>query len=124
MTEQQNTKIIRTILNHSSGKPLPLVRVPFPLLLPGLANPKFARPTTHEVDTSHTRRNHYRVIGGDLGDLFFDGFELGVDHTLLVNPHLVSVWALESTDDELMRLAEGVLHAAFASIGWECLEHN
>ena len=107
-----------------SGVPLPLVRVPFPLLLPGLANPKYARPSTHEVDTSHTRRNHYRVIGGDLGDLYFDGYELGVDHTMLVNPHLVSIWALESTDSELMQLAEGVLLASFASIGWECLEHN
>ena len=92
--------------------------VPETLVLPGLANPRYADLNQKEIKRGH------RVIGGDKGDLHFEGFELDEKNNLtkLVNPVLVIGYEL--TPDEVVDIANEVLMFSFESVGLETVEHS
>lgn len=94
------------------------------LCLPGLARPRFAGPSLTEVRRAEARNAPgIRVIGGDKGDLFFEGYTLDAEsgRTILEQPVLRSSLELDGT--EAREVAEEVLLEAFELIGLECVEH-
>lgn len=60
-----------------------------------------------------------RKIGGDLGDLLFEGFDVVNGNTVLRSPVLVS--SLQLGEEEATELASEILLASFDSIGLETL---
>lgn len=87
--------------------------------LPGLANRRFAILSMSEVNRSGCRR-----IGGDLGDVEFEGFDLDEENnrTVLYNPVLVTT--LELTLEEANVVAQDVVNFSFESVGLETVEHS
>lgn len=87
--------------------------------VPGLADRRYAILSITEVE-----RCGYRVIGGDLGDVYFEGFDLDHENnrTVLYNPVLVT--GLELTVDEATVVAQDVVSESFESIGLETVEHS
>ena len=83
------------------------------LTLPEAANPRFADLSLSE---------DHRIIGGDKGDLCFNGYTVEGDETILYQPVLVT--SLELNDDEVQDIAEEILQASFNSIGIETVEHS
>ncbi len=88
------------------------------LALPGLANPRYRDLSRRESD------NGGRVIGGDLGDLEFYGYELDrdKDETILYGPVLVTQRKLSKKDAN--QIAYDILMESYASIGLETVEHS
>lgn len=70
-----------------------------------------------ENDFSHVGQK--RVIGGDRGDIYFDGFDVEAGKTVLYKPELRT--SLELTQEEAQDIAIEVLHFAYEAIGFECL---
>jgi len=92
------------------------------LSLEGEANNRFSCPSGSELDKYH---GFSRCIGGDHGDLLFDGFDVENGKTILSNPHVFSFIDLsDATDDEIHDLAMEILLNSFNSIGLECVEHS
>ena len=87
--------------------------------LPGLANRRYAILSITEMD-----RRGYRVIGGDLGDVRFEGFDLDDENgrTVLYNPVLSTT--LELSLEEATAVAQNVVMESFESIGLETVEHS
>jgi len=91
------------------------------------ANPRFGTPGSGEVKRAETDDYFHgfnRVIGGDRGDLLFDGYEVVGGKTILSSP---AVWSnstllLSAGEDE--ELAREIFDASFASIGIETVEHS
>jgi hypothetical protein len=80
------------------------------------ANPRFANLNLREV------RNGCRIIGGDKGDIHFQGYTTGDGRTELSSAELVT--GLELTSEEAQEIAEQVLQFSFESIGIETVEHS
>lgn len=92
------------------------------LTLDAEANPRFAELSLSEIrrrDKNGWPRG--RCIGGDKGDLYFDGYTVADGQTKLYQPALET--NLELTEDEAHDIATEVLQASFASIGIETVEH-
>lgn len=91
------------------------------LSVEGLANPKKASLSRRESES----KAGARVIGGDKGDLHFDGFTLDESTGVTVLDKPVFVTTLEGlTDDEVNDYANEVLQFSFDSIGIETVEHS
>ena len=96
------------------------------LSLEGVANPRYSDLDQNELKHSDTDRHGWgRVIGGDLGDLYFDGYDVIGGRTYLRSPAVLSnaidhTW----TEDEIYNLAVDILSNSFSSIGLECVEHS
>lgn len=91
------------------------------LSLPELADPKWADLSLTEV----TKYDGYRTIGGDKGDLRFEGYILDEDdgRTIVYKPVLLT--GLEGlTPDEVNDIAREILEFSYESVGIECVEHN
>lgn len=67
-------------------------------------------------------KDECRVIGGDKGDIHFEGYVLGDKKTLLFNPKFVT--SLNLSKDDAQRYAEDTLMASYESIGIETVEHS
>lgn len=89
-----------------------------PLVVGGLADPRSA-------ELSYRERNGRgcRVLGGDRGDLHFDGYTLdeGARATALDGPVLVTAFD-GLTGDEAFDIASEIIAQAVASVGLEALE--
>ncbi len=86
------------------------------LAIPAVANKRYSGLTLKESNVGG------RVIGGDRGDLFFFGFHIEDQETVLAAPELRTTLHLEG--DEINEVAREILMASFASIGAECVEHS
>lgn len=86
------------------------------LSLPVEASRKHTDLTVKESETGG------RTIGGDLGDLNFQGYFVEPGKTVLFKPELLTT--LELSDDEAYETAREVLFASFESIGAETVEHS
>lgn len=64
----------------------------------------------------------YRVIGGDRGDLQFDGYTVGFGRTVLYKPVLVTT--LDLSDEEAAEIAKEILMFSYESIGVESVTHS
>lgn len=94
--------------------------VPGAISLPGLANIRYAALSGYEV-----QKYGHRTIGGDKGDVRFEGYTLDRDNnaTVLYKPVLVN--AIDGlTEDEVNELAREIVQFSFDSIGLETVEHN
>jgi len=89
-----------------------------PLTVPGLASRR------HEDLTRREYMRGYRVLGGDRGDLHFQGYTLQPENnqTVLDSPVLLSYD--DMTPDEVNDIAEEVLAQAFESIGFDAVQLN
>lgn len=88
------------------------------------ANPRFGDPSLSEVRRFETD-GYYRRIGGDRGDLYFDGYDVEDGNTILRNPALILFFDHDAvTEDDLVDLAREIFDSAFDSIGIECVEHS
>jgi len=95
-----------------------------PFVLNFAAKSRFADPSITEIRRaealSSCMRGHYRCIGGNQGDLLFDGYSVGKGRTTLAN---ATLWSnLDLSDDEAMEIARAVFDEAFASVGEEIIE--
>lgn len=86
-----------------------------PLFLEEKANQRFSELTWNEQE------NGGRVIGGDLGDLWFQGYEIKGNATHLYKPALHT--ALDLNADDVLSVAWEILMNSYESIGVECVEH-
>jgi len=97
---------------------MPQYNVKEPLQIPARANERYA-----DLSLTELQKRGYRVIGGDRGDLRFEGFTVEDDgKTTLYRPVLHTSFE-DLTDDEVQEIAEEVLAEAFDSIGAEAVEH-
>ena len=62
-----------------------------------------------------------RCIGGDKGDLLFNGYDLFGGKTVLRDPAFRTAFD-DLTDQEVLDYAREVLDEAFASIGADCVQ--
>lgn len=85
-----------------------------PLTLPVRANPRFRDLSRHEEGG--------RIIGGDKGDLIFDGYDLDDTSTTLSGVKLRT--DLDLTEDEVNDIAKEILQFSYESIGIETVEHS
>lgn len=99
------------------------------------ANPRFGDASTTEVTRSETVQHlhgYYRCIGGDQGDLLFNGYSIVGGKTVLCDPAVNAFGMGEGrfdngsdwTEDDWMSLARNIFDESFASIGIETVEHN
>ena len=98
------------------------------------ANPRFGTPGAGEVKRAETDYFHgfNRIIGGDRGDLLFDGYEVVDGKTILSNPAVSTNLlfrgdrsaVLTQGDGTVEELAREIFDASFASIGIETVEHS
>lgn len=93
-----------------------MIKIAMPLTLPGEANLRY-----QDLSYSELKRG-YRIIGGDQGDLHFDGFSIENGSTLLTNPRLSTT--LDLNQDEAWEIAYDILMFSFQSIGLETVEHS
>ena len=63
-----------------------------------------------------------RIIGGENGDLWFEGFTLNDGKTTLHKPSVNTT--LDLTQDEVDELAETILNFSYDAIGIETVEHS
>lgn len=83
--------------------------------LEGEAPAKYA-----DLSFSEWNRCDYRTIGGDKGDLLFEGYIIRDGRTVLYKPKLRTT--LEGLlPDEVDEIAQEILDFSFASIGFEGL---
>jgi hypothetical protein len=95
-----------------------------PFVIDHAASPRFGDPSTTEV-RRYENYGHYRCIGGNRGDLYFDGYEVKDGKTILANAAVITFFDnADITEDELTDLAREIFDEAFASIGIECVEHS
>lgn len=62
-----------------------------------------------------------RFIGGDKGDLYFDGYEIEDNRTVLYKPRIMTTYD-DLTQNEVNEIAQEILDFSFASIGFEAIE--
>lgn len=87
-----------------------------------LTLPEQAEPLYADLSLSEVRGDGHRTIGGDKGDLWFDGYTLENGETVLYKPVLVTIHEL--SDDEVQDVAQEILQASYDSIGIETVEHS
>ncbi len=87
-----------------------------------LTLPEQAEPLSADLSLSEVRKSDHRTIGGDKGDLWFNGYSLENGETVLYEPVLVT--SLELNPDEAQDFAEEILQASYDSIGIETVEHS
>lgn len=86
------------------------------LAFPWRANPEHA-------DLSYTEQKRgYRVIGGDKGDVRFDGYDVAENETVLHDVYLHS--SLDFSIDEAREIAYAIVEESYCSIGAEAVEHS
>lgn len=86
------------------------------LSFPWQANSRYSSLSSQEL------KRGYRVIGGDRGDIWFDGF--GVDDSGTELAGVVLRTSLELTPEEQREIAVEIMEQAYDSIGAECVEHS
>ena len=97
-----------------------LYRIREDLTIPEAASVRYAELALNELN----RHNGWgRCIGGDRGDLFFDGYRVKGNTTILYNPALRTT-IVDLSSDEAFEIASEILAASFESIGVECVEHS
>ncbi len=94
-----------------------------PFVIDVAANPRFGTPTITEVRRAETSNHGYnRVVGGNHGDLLFDGYEVEDGKTILSNPALFTRLVID--EDDVDELAREIFDESFACIGIETVEHS
>jgi hypothetical protein len=89
-----------------------------PMTFSAEADPRSSDLGIREVD----RYNGWsRRIGGDKGDLLFNGYDVVDGETVLRDPAFCTVFD-DLTDQEVLDYAHQVVHEAFAAIGTECVQ--
>lgn len=78
------------------------------------ANRRFAELSWREINSQYG----YRVLGGDVGDLCFEGFEVQKGKTELVRPRLFTLIDYYD-EDEVNEQAQNILDRAYESVGLE-----
>lgn len=86
------------------------------LSIPAQANRRFQDLTRKESEKGG------RIIGGDLGDLRFQGYTVEDDRTVLNSPELLTSIVMD--ENEAANVAQSILDASFQSIGVETVEHS
>jgi hypothetical protein len=76
----------------------------------------------HESLSYAELKRGFRVLGGDRGDLRFDGYGVDDSGTELSGVQLVS--SLELTPEQAEEIAVEIVEQAYDSIGAECVEHS
>lgn len=88
------------------------------LSIPARASTKYASLSIKE------QKKGWRIIGGERGDLYFDGFSVADKKTVVSNPHLKYFGIDELPEDEAAEIAEAILMFSFEAIGVETVEHS
>lgn len=95
------------------------------LSVEGEANPRFGDLSTREVDKHH---GWGRVIGGDQGDVLFNGYDVEDGRTVLRSPAVLTWLRDEITDEwseeEWTTFGQEIVDFAYDSIGLECVESH
>lgn len=81
------------------------------------ADPRYA-----DLSLTEQNRRGFRVVGGDRGDVRFNGYDVDDKGTHLCGVRLLS--SLDLTADEAREIATEVIEQAYESIGAECVEHS
>ena len=92
--------------------------IAYPMSLNAEADPKSADLGIREVDCYN---GWSRRIGGDKGDLLFNGYDVLDGETVLRDPAFCTFFD-DLSDQEAFDYAQQVLHEAFASIGTACVQ--
>lgn len=87
---------------------------PVNLSLPVAADPTRGSQTFQEI-----QHGHPRIIGGDKGDILFDGYSVEGGMTFLSSPVLRT--SLDISPSLAQSIAEEVMLEAYQSIGTDCL---
>ena len=82
------------------------------------ADPRFGDLGIRESNRYNGRS---RRIGGDKGDLLFDGYDVLDGRTVLRAPAFCTAFD-DLTEQEVLDYAQEVLDEAFASIGTDCVQ--
>lgn len=88
-----------------------------PLTLPQQADPKKA-----DLSFSELKKRDFRAMGGDKGDLEFQGYTIENGTTTLYKPVLVT--SLQLSPEDAYETAQEVLLNNYQSVGIECVEHS
>lgn len=86
-----------------------------------LSVPVKANKRYEDLSVVELTKRGYRLIGGDKGDLRFEGYTVHEDRSVLHNPILVTGLAL--TQEDANQIASDILAESFNSIGAETIEH-
>lgn len=87
----------------------------------GEAPRKYAEPSFSKIRSAERKgRSSARVIGGDQGDIHFDGYSLEDGKTILTDPILVTTHD-DLSEDDVINIANEILACAMDSIGFEAL---
>jgi len=90
------------------------------ITIPQRANPRFADASTSERRRAETNGHGFaRVIGGDMGDLLFDGYSVDGDETTVEFTLRTTMPKL--TNEEAQGIGQTILDEAMASIGLEAI---
>ena len=99
-----------------------LYNVPEPFSVKGKADPRYEDLTLSEARSAErNKRWASRIIGGDLGDLGFEGYRVHRGRTYLCHPVLLSFLNRRLTRADVVALARQIVAEAMDSIGFEAL---
>lgn len=94
---------------------------PMAIIIDQAADPRQASPSSSELTRMEREgRDYARVIGGDRGDVLFDGFECDGDRTIL-DSFTLRTTLQDLTEDEMDEIAAEIVNDAVASVGIEAL---
>lgn len=91
-------------------------------LIQDLTFPWKANPRHGDLTLAEQKRRGYRVLGGNRGDLWFDGYVVDETGTELASARLRT--SLDLTPEEAHEIAVEVVEEAYESVGEECVEHS
>lgn len=103
-----------------------MIKISRKLSIPAVANIEYAKPSLNETSNS----GGWRIIKANpacgFADLYFKGFTIENERTVLVDPHLKLFNPEETTTNEsfLCLLAQAILADSFDDIGTKTVERS
>ena len=100
-----------------------LYALPEPIIINQRANPKYGDASISEIRRSEAdpnMRGYYRVIGGDNGDVLFNGYAAEGAKVTLKDPVLRTTLA-DLDKDEIFEIVQEIVQYARQSIGLEAI---
>lgn len=101
----------------------PLIEIPEPIVINQRANPRYADASSGEIRLSELRdymRGYYRVIGGDNGDILFNGYDVEGD-TTIIRGAVLRTTLTDLSHDDIMEIVHEIIDLAISSVGLEAI---